>query len=40
MLKDLKALGKESLIYGLSTVGARLLNFLLMPFYTHYLLPA
>lgn len=40
MLKDLKALGKESLIYGLSTVGARLLNFILLPFYTHYLLPA
>lgn len=40
MLKDLKALGRESLIYGLSTVGVRLLNFLLMPFYTHYLLPA
>lgn len=28
------------MVYGLSTVGARLLNFLLMPFYTHYLLPA
>ena len=40
MFKDLKALGRESLIYGLSTVGARLLNFLLMPFYTHYLPPA
>lgn len=40
MFKDLKALGRESLIYGLSTVGARLLNFLLMPFYTHCLLPA
>jgi O-antigen/teichoic acid export membrane protein len=40
MFKDLKALGKESLIYGLSTVGARLLNFILLPFYTHYLLPA
>jgi O-antigen/teichoic acid export membrane protein len=40
MLKDIKSLGKESVIYGLSTVGARLLNFLLMPFYTHYLLPA
>ncbi len=40
MLKDIKSLGKESFIYGLSTVGARLLNFLLMPFYTHYLLPA
>ncbi len=40
MFKDLKALGKESLIYGLSTVGARLFNFLLLPFYTHYLTPA
>ncbi|MCM2267802.1 MAG: oligosaccharide flippase family protein [Elusimicrobiales bacterium] len=40
MLKDIKVLGKESLVYGLSTVGARLLNFLLMPFYTHYLVPA
>ncbi len=40
MFKDLKALGKESLIYGLSTVAARLLNFLLLPFYTHYLAPA
>lgn len=37
MLKDLKILGKESLIYGLSTVVARLLNFLLVPLYTHYL---
>lgn len=33
-------MGKESLIYGLSTVLARLLNFVLMPFYTHYLLPS
>jgi O-antigen/teichoic acid export membrane protein len=40
MFKDLKTLGKESLIYGLSTVAARLLNFLLLPFYTHYLAPA
>jgi O-antigen/teichoic acid export membrane protein len=40
MFKDLKSLGKESLIYGLSTVGARLLNFILLPFYTHYLVPA
>lgn len=40
MFKDLRSLGKESVIYGLSTVGARLLNFLLMPFYTHCLLPA
>jgi O-antigen/teichoic acid export membrane protein len=40
MKKDLGALGKESLVYGLSTVGARLLNFILLPFYTHYLAPA
>lgn len=39
MLKDLRLLGKESLVYGLSTVVARLLNFLLLPFYTHYLAP-
>ena len=40
MRKDLKLLGKETLVYGLSTVVARLLNFLLLPFYTHYLAPA
>ena len=37
MFKDIKLLGKESAIYGLSTVIARLLNFFLLPFYTHYL---
>ncbi|MFH1619752.1 MAG: oligosaccharide flippase family protein [bacterium] len=37
MLKDLKILGRESVIYGLSTAAARFLNFLLLPFYTHYL---
>lgn len=40
MLRDIKSLGKESFIYGLSTIAARFLNFLLMPFYTHYLTPA
>ena len=40
MFKDIRSLGKESVIYGLSTVAARLLNFFLMPFYTHYLVPA
>lgn len=40
MIGDLKALGKETVIYGLSTIVARLLNFLLLPFYTHYLAPA
>lgn len=39
MLKDLRLLGRESLVYGLSTVVARLLNFLLLPFYTHFLAP-
>ena len=39
MLGDIKKLGQDSLVYGLSTVVARLLNFLLLPFYTHYLLP-
>lgn len=37
MFADIKSLGKETLIYGFSTVAARLLNFLLLPFYTHYL---
>lgn len=39
MAKDIKRLGKETLIYGTSTVLARLLNFCLVPFYTYYLLP-
>ncbi|MBR4592227.1 MAG: oligosaccharide flippase family protein [Elusimicrobiaceae bacterium] len=39
MTKDIKRLGKETLIYGTSTVLARLLNFCLVPFYTYYLLP-
>lgn len=39
MAKDLKRLGKETLVYGTSTVLARLLNFCLVPFYTYYLLP-
>jgi len=40
MFEDIKKLGKESLLYGLSTILARFLNFLLMPFYTHYLQPS
>ena len=39
MAKDIKRLGKETLIYGTSTVLARLLNFCLVPFYTYYLQP-
>lgn len=38
-MASLKRLGKETLIYGTSTVLARLLNFCLVPFYTYYLLP-
>lgn len=37
MLGELKRLGKEALVYGLSGVLGRLLNFLLLPFYTHCL---
>lgn len=37
MLSDIKTLGRESVIYGVSSVLARTLNFLLLPFYTHYL---
>lgn len=40
MFTEIKNLGKESLVYGLSTVASRLLIFLLLPFYTHYLSPA
>lgn len=40
MTNDIKRLGKETLVYGTSTVLARLLNFCLVPFYTYYLLPS
>jgi len=40
MFKDIKILGKETGVYGLSTVLARFLNFLLVPFYTYCLAPA
>lgn len=40
MIGDIRRLGKETLAYGLSSIVARLLNFLLIPFYTHFLLPA
>ena len=39
-MANLKRLGKETLIYGTSTVLARLLNFCLVPFYTYYLIPS
>ncbi len=37
MANDIVRLGKETLVYGTSTVVARLLNFCLVPFYTYYL---
>ncbi|MDD5629488.1 MAG: oligosaccharide flippase family protein [Elusimicrobia bacterium] len=40
MFGELKRLGRETMVYGLSTVVGRLLNFLLLPLYTHCLSPA
>jgi O-antigen/teichoic acid export membrane protein len=40
MLEKILRLGKETAIYGLSTVVGRLLNFLIVPFYANVLLPA
>lgn len=40
MLNKIKQLGKDTLIYGTSTVIGRLLNFILVPIYTNYLLPS
>ncbi len=39
-MSRLKALFKESLLYGVSSLLSRFLNFLLVPFYTHVLSPA
>ena len=35
-----KRLAKETLIYGTSTIAARLFNFFLVPVYTYYLITA
>ncbi|MBI3112319.1 MAG: flippase [Ignavibacteriales bacterium] len=40
MLDKILRLGKEAAIYGLSSILGRFLNFLLVPFYTNYLLPS
>lgn len=40
MIDRLLRLGKDTAIYGLSSIVGRFLNFLLVPFYTHYLAPA
>lgn len=39
MKNKILKLGKETMIYGVSTVLARLLNFCLVPFYTYVLMP-
>jgi O-antigen/teichoic acid export membrane protein len=39
MLDKIRRLGTETAIYGLSTILGRFLNFFLVPFYTHVLLP-
>ena len=38
-MKKLKELLSDTLIYGISSVGARFLNYLLVPFYTKYFAP-
>jgi O-antigen/teichoic acid export membrane protein len=39
-MSRIRALAKESLVYGVSSIASRFLNFLLVPFYTHVLVPA
>lgn len=39
MFQQLKRLGTETAIYGISTILGRFLNFLLVPFYTNVLVP-
>ena len=39
MFQQLKRLGTETAIYGISTILGRFLNFLLVPFYTNVLAP-
>ena len=39
MLEKIKRLGKETAIYGVSTILGRFLTFILTPIYTHVLLP-
>src|SRR5258707_14048528 len=40
MFDKIKRLGTDTAIYGVSTILGRLLNFLLVPFYTNILPPA
>ena len=36
-MANLKALAKDTAIYGLSSIVGRFLNYLLVPLYTHYM---
>jgi O-antigen/teichoic acid export membrane protein len=38
-MSRLRALAKDSMAYGVSSLLSRFLNFLLVPFYTHVLTP-
>ncbi|HPA86031.1 MAG TPA: polysaccharide biosynthesis protein, partial [Deltaproteobacteria bacterium] len=40
MKKELKSLGKQTVIYGAGSMLSRLSAFLLLPVYTNYLTPA
>lgn len=40
MRSKLKQLTKDTLVYGISTIVGRFINFLLMPIYTHFFIPA
>ena len=37
MIKKIKELGKDTAVYGISTIVGRFLGFLLVPFYTHFI---
>ena len=39
MLRQIKQLGADTAVYGISTILGRFLNFILVPLYTHYLDP-
>ena len=40
MIEKILRLGKDTAVYGVSSIVGRFLNFLLVPFYTHYLAPS
>ena len=40
MLDKIKKLSKDTLVYGVSTMVSRFLNFILVPFYTNFIPPS